>query len=179
MSYTTIMALWPGEKVEHHLELNNSHGSAPVIWSRMCRKYLGADEHRYMFDSTLDKLWPLWKESTISKHQRAVLMMTYSRAYILKKDYSRAAQDIRKFLSDFLVPANNVNHWPRIAEFYESNPDIPAIGLWVTSLSENPFQGEWNEEKGDYDQIDWTQAYDLYEQIDALEMPEVSIGKAS
>lgn len=30
MSYTTIIAVWPGEKTEPYEELRNSHGSAPA-----------------------------------------------------------------------------------------------------------------------------------------------------
>ncbi len=41
MSYTTVKAIWPGEKHEDLEELRNSHGSAPVIWGALSEKYLG------------------------------------------------------------------------------------------------------------------------------------------
>lgn len=85
MSYTTIKAIWPGIKHEDYEELANSHGSAPHIWSKMCQRYYGTDEVGYMFNGTLDLLWPRWKDLSIPEHHRSVLMMTYDRAYVTKK----------------------------------------------------------------------------------------------
>jgi len=169
MSYTTVKALWPGDKQEDLEELRNSHGSAPPIWNEMCKKYYGTEDHAYMSNGTFDLLWPRWKDLSIPKHQRAVLMMTYDRAYVSKKDYARAATDIKKFLEDFPPKEGYVNHWPRMIEIYESDPDIPAIGLYCTSFTEDPFEGGWNEDKGEYDQPDWEQCFDIYEELDALE----------
>lgn len=75
MSYTTIKALWPGEKHEDLKELRNSWGSAPIIWDTMCQKYCGTKPLAYM-DGALDCLWPRWKDLSIPKHHRSVLMMT-------------------------------------------------------------------------------------------------------
>ncbi len=168
MSYTTIKAIDPGVKHWDLEELRNSHGSAPVIWNAMCKKYYGTEDHAYMFNGTLDRLWPRWKDLSIPEHQRAVLMITYDRAYVLKKDYARAVADIKKFFEDFPANPEYVNHWPRIATLFESNPDIPAIGLYCTSVSEDPFQGPWNEEKEEYDQPDWDDCYSVYAKIDSV-----------
>lgn len=166
MSYTTIKAIWPGEKHEDLQELKNSHGSAPVIWAALCEKYYGTKN--YMMPGILDRLWPRWKNLSIPEHHRSVLMMTYDRAYVVKKDYARAAKDIRNFLTEFLLDRDYINHWPTIAKLYESDPDIPAIGLYCTSLSEDPFEGPWNEEKEEYEQPDWSKCYDLYAELDSL-----------
>jgi hypothetical protein len=168
MSYTAIKAIWPGEKTETLEELRNSHGSAPPIWNSMCKEYYGTKDHGYMFDGILDKLWPRWMDLSIPEHQRAVLMFTYDKAYVTKENYGRLSNDIEKFFSDFPPIHNHVNHWPRIVEILKSNPDIPAIGLYCTSVSEDPFQGAWNEEKDDYDPPDWDQCFDIYEQLDNL-----------
>lgn len=169
MSYTTVKALWPGEKHEDFETLRNSWGAAPVIWNEMCKKYQGSKDNMYFIDGTLDLLWPRWKDLSIPKHHRAVLMMTYDRAYVSKKDYGMAAEDIRKFIEDFPKESGRVNHWTRIMEIYNSDPDIPAIGLYCTSVSEDPFNGSWNEEKEEYDQPDWDQCFDIYEELDALD----------
>lgn len=165
MSYTTVKALWPGEKVEDLEELHNAFGTAPPIWNYMCIKYLGMTDGLWLMNS--DKLWPLWKRADIPKNERAVLMMTYDMAYVTKKDYSRAASDIRKWLLNQI--GKYTNHWPRIATIFESNPDVPAIGLYCTSVSEDPFIGEWDEDKEEHKQIDWETAYDLYAELDKLE----------
>lgn len=170
MSSTTIKALWPGEKHEDLEILRNSHGSAPVIWNAMCGKYYGTKDHAYMFNGTLELLWPRYKDLGIPIHQRAVLMITYDRAYVVKKDYKRAADDIRSFLVDLPPNPEYVNHWPRIADIFEGNPDIPAIGLYCTSVSEDPFCGGWNEEKEEYNQPDWDECFDIYSELDSLEV---------
>jgi len=167
MSYTTVKALWPGEKHEDLEELRNSHGSAPVIWDLMCQEYLGTKEFGY--DRVIDDLWPLWKRCDIPEYRRAVLMMTYDRVYVIKADYERAAKDIRAFLKDYPPKPERVNHWTRIAEIYESNPDIPAIGLYCTSVSEDPFAGTWDEEKDEEGPTDWEECYDMYAEIDKVE----------
>jgi len=160
MTHTTIKAVWPGKKHENLTELRNSHGSAPVIWDAMCQKYLGTKEFDYF--QRINELWPRWKDKTIPFHQRAVLMMTYNRVYVSKKYYTKAASDIRLFLNDFPVDTKYVNHWPKIAELFESNPDIPAIGFHMTSVLEDLFYGEWDEEKEEYSQPDWSQFWDGY-----------------
>lgn len=169
MSYTTVIHLWPGERIEPKEELHNSWGSGPVIWNAMAMKHLGARDCGY--NDHIDRLWPLWKHLGIPEHQRAVLMMTYDRAYVVKSDYARAAKDIRAFIVDFPTEGR-ANHWPRLAEIFESDSDAPAIGLHCTSVTENPFQGDWNEEKEDYDPIDWSKCFSVYAEIDGLTQPK-------
>lgn len=164
MSRTDVYALWPSERHEEIEELRNSHGSAPVVWGKMFARYVGArgpfPESEYMFRT--DELWPLWKRADIPEQYRAVLAMTYDNAYVARENYARAAADIRAFLAGFDFDPAYVNHWPRIAEIFDSNPDCPAIGFRWTSVCENPFQGGWNEEKEDYDPLDWSVKWELY-----------------
>ena len=160
MSYTTIKAVWPGEKHEDLEELRNGHGSAPVIWGAMCERYLGK-RNQWLFES--DQLWPLYKRQDIPSCLRAVLMMTYDRAYVERKDYAQAADDIEEFLRLLPPPESHVNHWPHIASLFRSNPDIPAIGFRCTSVSEDLFQGEWNEETESYEQPDWGRFWSVYD----------------
>jgi len=168
MSYTTVLCLTPGSQVDDLRELRNSSGSAPVIWDAMSQKYYGTEPHAYMIDGTLERLWPRYKDMGIPEYQRAVLMMTYDLAYVSKENYERAAADIRKWLKDFPPREGYANHWEEIASIYESKPDCEAIGLHCTSVSENPFEGGWNEDKEEYDQIDWDTAYEIYAKLDAL-----------
>ena len=167
MSYTTIKAIWPGKKHENFAELSNGWGSGPRIWGALCDKYFN-NPSTYLFDGTIDRLWPLWKDLSVPEHERAVLTLTYDRFYIIKKDFDRAAEDIEKFLKDFPVKGNHVDHLPKIMEIFKSDPDIPAIGLWCTSIAEDPFCGEWNEEKEEYDPLDWSMCYDLYASLDSI-----------
>lgn len=163
MSYTTIIHVFPGDKIECGKELKNSWGSAPYVWDALIKKHIGAELN--MMYREANELWDMWKRSDIPIHHRAPLMLTYDRVYVSKANYARMAEDIRKFLTEFDIP-NVVNHWPAIAEFLESDPYIPGIGLWCTSVSENPFNGPWDEEKEKYLDPDWENIFEVYEQLD-------------
>ncbi|HHP4838299.1 TPA: hypothetical protein ACSBZ9_002357 [Acinetobacter baumannii] len=166
MSETTVLAIYPNEKVEELFELKNAWGSAPVIWTAMAQKYLNAS---FTYHIHGNELWDLWKDKAIPLAHRAVHVMTFDRAYIVKQDFQRAVQDIRTFLNDFPQPSNHVNHWFAIADYLETNPDIPAVGFHMTSVSDSPFQGEWNEEKEEHEPPNWDDCYSVYGLIDELE----------
>nr|WP_194429699.1 hypothetical protein [Escherichia coli] len=133
----------------------------------MAMKYLGLPAHQYMMK--IDSLWPLANRLDIPYHHRAVLAMTYDRMYVKQEHFALAADCIRKYLTDFPADDKYVNHWPRIAEIFESSPECPAIGLWLTSVCENPFLGEWDEEIEDYKQPDWSRYWSLFDDLDASE----------
>lgn len=167
MSYTTIKAVWPGQKSEDIEELRNSHGSAPVVWNEIAKRYLGLNDYEYSFHT--GELWPLYKREDMPAHQRVVLMMTYDNALVLKANYKQAAADIRAFLKDFPPKDGYANHWKRIAEIFDGEPDCPAIGFHMTSVSEDPFQGPFNEETEEHDQPDWSVYWDAY--AEAMKWP--------
>lgn len=176
VSYTTIVKVFVGEKIALCVpELKNAWGSAPVIWITMAREYLH-DETKALTGG--NELWDLWKNKDIPIHQRAVLMMTFDRAYVAARDYLRAEQDICKFLNDFPVSDRCANHWPAIALMFHnaSNKPLPneGIGFWMTSVSGNPFNGEWNDEEEKYGPLDWDEVYSVYDAIDENEKAEAT-----
>ncbi|EEN1949906.1 hypothetical protein C4O04_05105 [Salmonella enterica subsp. enterica serovar Poona] len=158
MSYTSVIYVWPGEKSDVAEELRNAWGSVPVVWDHMAKRYFGKS-----WWSCMDTLWLFARRQDIPFEHRAVLAMTYDRMYVKREHYELAAQCIRQYLAQFPTNDGRVNHWPRIAEIFESNPDCPAIGLWCTSACENPFSGEWNDELGDYGQPDWSRFWSLFD----------------
>ncbi|WOE40105.1 hypothetical protein [Acinetobacter chinensis] len=160
MSYTTVLAVHPGEKVEELFELRNAWGSAPVIWEAMAQKYLGKGAF-----AAGDELWSLWKDKSIPVLLRTVHLFTFDRAYIVKKDFHRAAQDIREFFQVFPQPENHINHWFAIADYLETSPDVPAIGFHMTSVTENPFHDGWDEDTESYKPPDWSKCYSVYDEI--------------
>ena len=164
MSTTEIKFLKHPDGVIDVVEFRNSHGSAPIVWDLMAQKYLGLQPFHYSFHT--EKLWPLWKDLTIPEHHRAVLAMTYDDTVIIKTDFKRAAEDIRKFLEDFPVNPEYENHWPAILEIFKNNPECDAIGFYWTSVSEDPFQGDWNDEKEDYEPLNWKRYWSMYNTLD-------------
>ena len=160
MSTTTVKSVWPGERTEDLEELRNSHGSAPVVWNEMAKRYLGLKDFEYLRHG--DEIWPIYKRADMPAHHRVVLMMTYDYAIVMKANYAQAATDIRAFLADSPLLQEYANHWPRIAQLFASEPECPAIGFHMTSVSDDPFQGKYNEEIDDYDAPDWEQYWDAY-----------------
>jgi hypothetical protein len=169
MSYTTIKAIWPGEKHEDRGELRNAWGGAPLVWNALSARYLGSP-HGWLMGNGKN-LWALAGQSEIPEFVRRVLMMTFDRAYVLKKDYAKAAADIRKFLEEFPQSNDIVNHWPHIATLFESNPDIPAIGFHHTSVSEDPFRGKFDEETEEYAPTDWSRCWSIYDEKESPDAP--------
>jgi len=164
MSRTTVMAVCLGEKAERLEELQNSWGSAPFVWNALAMQYLGMGAGEYSLRTS--EVLPMYKRPDMPSHQRAVLLMTYDNAIVRQADYKRAAADIRAFLDDFPPRAGYANHWARIAEIFDSPPDCTAIGFWMTSVSENPFQGEWNEELEEYAAPDLARYWDVYAELE-------------
>ncbi len=160
MSTTTILAVYPGDRVESLERCHNSWLSAPIIWERVCKKYLDL-AHVPLHDSQkLQRLWDAWQRPEIPEADRAVLLFTMERVFVKRIDFLRLAKDIRS------IGLNG--HWPRIAELLMSEPEIPAIGLWCTSVSDNPFLGAYNGETDEYGPVDWSATADLYAELDAL-----------
>lgn len=171
VSRTTLIAVYPGEYTECISEFGNSWGSAPYVWGEMLQRYLCKE---YFALESLKDLWPYYKRQDLPFHHRSVLMMTFDRAYIAKKDYARAAKDIRAFLKDFPPNPEYSNHWREIAAIFDSDPPYPGIGFWMTSVSENPFNGTWNENTESYDPPDWNEIYSIYDVLDKGDSMKVS-----
>lgn len=167
MSHTTIIHIYPNEKVECGEELANSYGSAYYVWDFLLKKYIG-EKANIMHDEEMEKLWKLYKRIDIPFYFRSVLMMTFDRAYVSKENYKRAANDIRAFLK-YYSNGEVINHWYRIADIFDSDPDVPGIGFWITSVSENPFHGDYDEEKEEYLPPNWNEIYEVYEKLDSLD----------
>lgn len=163
MSRTTILAIWPNEKIEGLREFGNAWLSAPILWNFLTQKYLGKSFMSVPPESR--DLWDLYKDERVPEHQQNVLKMTFDRWYVTKANYKRAASDVRALIADLTVAGEFIGHWPAIAEILESEPDCPAIGFWWTSVSENPF-AQYDEEN-DCLVVDWESTCELYAEEEA------------
>ena len=147
-------------------QFKNGWGAGPAVWSVFCERYL--DGGMWLSEEVISKMWPLWLDESIPEHQRAVLAMTYDRVFIHKKHYARAAADIRKYLEDFPVDPAKVNHWPAIAELFESEPDHPQLGFNMNTITETFWtESNYDEETDEYLAPDWSSAWSLYDYLDA------------
>lgn len=160
MSSSIVMKVWPGERAECGWEVKNGWGSAPVIWQYMGHRYFGAG-FSWLGEKNCAQICPLANQRDKPEHLRAVLAMTFDHVYIAAKDYAQAASDIRKFLAD-LGGQEMINHWPLFAKLLEDGPDCPAIGIWHTTVTEEPFS-DGTDEYGKPLPFDWSKAWSLYD----------------
>lgn len=163
MSRTTVVRIWPGRKTELGEELKNSWGTAALVWDFMSQEYLNG--RNWLIQNDNQVLWNLYLHQGIPFHQRAVFVMTFDNVWVVRKNYARMAADIHKFLEEF-SRKDCVNHWPRIAEILLEEKKSKAIGLWITSVTDNPFGRRWNGCKNAYDRMEWKKFSDVYELLD-------------
>lgn len=140
MTDLIVLAIDPSKTVSRIAEHSNSWGWSPLIWDAMAIRYLDVPYYMALFlrHNNYEKLWALCHDKTVKAEHRAVHLMTMDYKIIEQKDYKRAANDIRTFISDFSMEQNVLNHLTAIADLFESNPDHAAIGFHVTH-SDNLF----------------------------------------
>lgn len=167
MSYTTVLTLsaFPAPLVTETLEeLRNSHGSAPAVWGHIHKKYFSHIEYAHQAWSD-EGFWALQEDPRLSDCERATFMLTFDRAYVRREDFIWASEQIEAFVALNTIPPNHVNHWPRIAAIFreKADSDIPAIGFWMTSVTENLFEGPYDEDKDEYGPGDWKTTFDVFD----------------
>jgi hypothetical protein len=131
MSYTTVLKV-NKRSTREILEFHNSFGSAPVVWMAIGKKYLH-DELGWLNDKGKD-LWKLYADKCVPFQLRVVLILTFDKCFVSKQNFQRVAKAIRFFLEQFPPEEGKANHWPKIAEFFESNPKYDRIGFNWTSV---------------------------------------------
>jgi hypothetical protein len=173
MSYSELFGVFPGEDRDavSLLELKNGHGTAPVVWNEMSQRWLGWEEHQYFMHGIegMDPLWQLYQHLGIPAAHRAVLVFTFDRAYVEKQHYDRFARDVECFNDSRMHYTNPhwVNHWPKVAELFASEPEYPAIGLYATSVGDCLWTAAYDEDDNRLP-FDWTGYYSAYGLIDNL-----------
>lgn len=165
MSYSQIVHILPGGFPQEGEILKNSFGTCPVIWEQLGKKYISPNFH-FFHEETIKKLWDLWKDPIIPLPYRAVLLITFDRAYVVQDDFQKLAGDIDIFLRDFPKDPAKVNHWPRIAEILRSSKSV-GIGLYGSSAGENPFDAPW-EDQEEREVYNFSQCFDIYKELEGL-----------
>ncbi|KPH60379.1 hypothetical protein [Novosphingobium sp. ST904] len=168
MSTFTILSVCPETGTAEYLEeLRNSWHGAIIAWELVWNRY-GTKLHEY--DGALSngaedgRLWELQRDQRMSRAERVVFCLTFTRFYVKQQDFPRLADDIGDAFG-----GNPPGHWPHLVKLLHSQPDVPALGFWWTSVAENPFAGDWNEEREEYDPIDPNMMVNVYEHITNLE----------
>lgn len=133
MSSTTVLAVTPGQRPEDLAEWRNSHGWAPSIWSRL----VGGGTFWVHNDAALDMLCQQIEE--LPEWQQAPLVLTFDVGVIPVQAFGWAAEMLEEFEARLPAPDGHANHVPAMIELLRSRPECPLLGVWGTSVTENPF----------------------------------------
>jgi hypothetical protein len=164
VSRTTILAVYRycfRPRIEEIDELKNSWQSAPLVWEKIAQTYGDGFHWMHGAGESEGKLWMLYDDPRLKPFERAVFALTFDRWYVEKKDFAQAAEDIQAFMDRHSISG----HWAHIRNLFQSDPDYPAIGFYWTSVADNPFNGCWNDAKEDYDPLDWSTTYSVYDEL--------------
>lgn len=144
MSYTTILAVSPNRRPAALLELRNSFGWLPSIWSRLAKHLYGFDGNLLHGpgERVLDRLWQEIEEQP--EWAQAANVLTFDTGVIPYQAFAWAADQLEEFDRRLPAPEGHANHVPAVAALFRSEPEAPLIGVWGTSASENPFD-PWDE----------------------------------
>lgn len=173
MSRTTLVGLRESGQHVYPLELGNSWGSAPLVWNALAIKYLGTEDHRYF--ERIEDIAPALNEADAPWHHCILYGLTCHRCFVARGDHGRVADAIDRFLVDFPVPRDRVNHWPAIAAFLRENEE-EAVGIWSTSVDCSPYE-EWDEDKEEPVYLRVADLFDVVAAVTAEASEATSNGK--
>ena len=136
MSYSQVLGVVPGRRPTVLLELRNGHGWSPSIWKRLLTIH-GGSGAIYYDGPALDRLWQAIE--TLPEWQQIPLVLTFDTGVIPFQVFDAAADALDEF--ERRLPANpdHVNHVPAVAALLRTQPEVPLLGMYGTSVSDNPF----------------------------------------
>lgn len=143
MSYSEVLAVTPDRRPIKLLELRNAHGHSPSIWRRLLVAH-GHSEHWMSDDKPLDQLWH--SIETLPEWQQVALVLTFDTGVIPWQEFEATADALDEFEKRLPSNPDHANHVPTIAELLRSKPEAPFVGIYGTSVSENPFD-PWDYDK--------------------------------
>ena len=139
MSYTKLIIFKDG-KPDGGIEYRNAWGGSARIWDALFKAHV-PKKHEY--DSWVSnpndrRLWDLAIREDLPMFERAVHAFTFDQFYVRKEHFGRLASDLRSFVEAY-PPGTCADHLSAWAKWLDQNPTIEAVGLYGTSVSENPW----------------------------------------
>lgn len=142
MSSTTVLGVVPNQRPMELAEFRNAWGWAPSIWRRLCDGN-GLGDYWLHNNESLERLWESIDE--LPEWQQAPLVLTFDTGVIPCQAFGWAADQLEEFDRRLPAPEGHANHVPAMVELLRSMPEVPLLGVWVTSVTDNPFD-PWDEE---------------------------------
>lgn len=136
--------------VVHTAEMGNGWGSSPIIWSLLCRQYLGL---RYWKQADINRLLEPAQNARLTDDHRFLLHLSCDRALVLREDFLQAGDIIERAL---LVTDGGVNHWPEVVallRLHAADESVFGMGFYPTSVADDWWQRR-NPETDDKEWID-------------------------
>jgi len=137
MSCSTLYKVYK-TKVSAYRQFRNGHGTAAVLWTYLCDKYLNGAQWYLERDS--NRLWALYNNMVVPEHMRFGLMATFDNAIIEVSDLAKAS-DLAAMVYETIYDETKVNHWKELSHTYmdlckTKDKRIVGIGLGCTSVSD-------------------------------------------
>lgn len=154
MSRTTMMLIDENGNTRDVAEFSNSWGSAAFVWDALRKAFLSGDE--YLFnDEVIKKVWALWKDPRLLRFEKAVLLSTFDHAIIERDKFTDAAEAFTAFERRYRQP-NAACHMGAISQVLMDSRELDCVGACFqqTSVAENPWLGEYDEETEEYKPFD-------------------------
>lgn len=168
MSHSALI-VFRNSVAETDSEYRNGHGSAPVVWSALARKY---ERHIYPNDplthppirSPFDEWGDLWKavkdkRVELRPWEWIALQWTYDNALVRGDKLCVVADALERFADAHALPGRVCHLEAMAARMRELAAEgVDAVGLYATSVGDNPWH-EWSRPDDDGDAE--SQPYDL------------------
>lgn len=177
MSYTALLPFVDG-RLQSGVEFRNAWGGAARIWDALFKAHV-PKKHEY--DSWIcgggddKRLWDLAKRLDLPLFERAVHAFTFDRFYVRSENFSKLANDLRAFVQRYPVNGQ-VDHLPEWARWLDKNHSVEAVGLYGTSVSENPWHRRkqcptCGNEADETEAVPLTEGTEVYDWLEGLEVP--------
>ena len=139
MSRTDMYVVRKSGDVTFRKDYQNSHGSAPAVWTYLWDKYIrepsDPDWKTWLTDA--DSLWALAKDSRLDDTDRIALVFTFDRLIFGRKTWPRLVEVLKESYQRSFKNGY-VNHLSTIAEDIEQlkdEEDIIGVCFNMTSIS--------------------------------------------
>lgn len=193
MSETQIFGLKKNKDTEKLVEFKNSHGYGTSIWLIYAWKYLGLNQNSNLItDEKYSQLWDLIYDDRLPFHDKVVLISTFDRSIIEKKNYNEFLKCLELWQKDHektLLEKNYVNHVKSLMLYMQKNKKeflhYDYIGVQITNIMDCQYYVDWENEaqthpvfEGDEDYEDEDRYYSSLTKIsDMCEVFESLKGK--
>lgn len=174
MSYTQLIIFKDG-KADFGVKYRNAWGGSARIWDALFEAHVPKKSE---YDSWINtngtdrRLWDLASREDLPMFERAVHAFTFDHFYVRADHFRRLSADLRAFVEKY--PAGErVDHLSAWAKWLDENSGVEAVGLYGTSVSENPWHRaktcpQCGNSTDETEPVPLTEGTEVYDWLEAL-----------